>query len=275
MSFGIVFSEGVLHLIIKEALQSNFAWMSIILNTYTFCRETFWFNTALPELIRLVNAEQAAALVETMPKVHYAHCNYQPETPKGFLLRNSLACCCCVLMTKSMEKGIILMDNLKEGSGDTYVDMKEIVCTSGGGVKTAHMTMLLEAMAHFHGAWMVWLRSGNGMGDMTRNQMLKFYRQYNFEHGMLFRKSYYLKEYMSYYTALAKSKNMQDTEERIQAFIDSAQSVDHFAKVFEYSGSIFKTMCHNDQRSTQIMFCLNEDGKSAVHQYREIFYKIA
>ena len=102
------------------------------------------------------------------------------------------------------------------------------------------------------------------MGDMTRNQMIKFYKQYRFDKWKSLRKSYYLKEFMSYYIALAKTKNMRDTQERIQAFIDSAQSVDHFAKVFEYSGSIFKTMCHNDQRSTQIMFCLNEDGMSAV-----------
>ena len=263
----------VLHLIIKEALQSKVAWSSIILNTYLFCRETFWFNTALPELMRLVNAEQAAALVETMPKVHYAYCNYQPENLKGCLLNNAIACCCCVVMTKPKEKGIILMENLKEGSGDTYVDMKEIVCTSGGGVKTAHMTMLLEAMAHFHGAWMVWLRSGDGMGDMTRNQMMNFYKQYRLEQWKLFRKAS-LKSGMSYYTVLAKTENMQTTQEKIQAFIDSAQSVDQFTKILEYSGSNFKTMCHNDQRSTQIMFCLNEDGKSIIKQYREIFYKI-
>ena len=62
--------------------------------------------------------------VEIVPKVHYAHCNYQEEDRQGCLLGSAVACCCCVLMTKSREKGVILMENLKEGEGDTYVDLK-------------------------------------------------------------------------------------------------------------------------------------------------------
>ena len=57
-------------------------------------------------------ADQAAALAEIMPKVHYAHSNYQQEGSQG-----------CFLITPK-EKGIMLMKNLKEGDGDIYVDMK-------------------------------------------------------------------------------------------------------------------------------------------------------
>ena len=112
------------------------------------------------------------------------------------------------------------------------------------------------------------------MGVMTRNQMMEFYKQHRLEQQWKSWRKTYLEEGMSYYTFLAKTKNIQSTQERIQAFIGSAQSVDQFTKIFEYSDSIFKTMCHSDLRSTQIMFCLNEDGKSAVHQYREILNKI-
>jgi hypothetical protein len=57
------------------------------------------------------------------------------------------------------------------------MDLKEIERTSGGGVQTAHMRMILEGLAHFHGAWMVWLRGQEGMGDMSRVQMMDFFKQ--------------------------------------------------------------------------------------------------
>ena len=243
-----------LHLIIKEALESGlFAWWGRIFGLFPFSREVFFFNTALPDLLRVVSVEQAAALAEIMPKVHYAHSNYQQEDSHGCFL------------TRPMERGIILMKNLKEGNGDNYVDMKEIECTSGGGVKSVHMRMLLKAMAHFHGAWMVWLRKNDGMGDMTRDQLMKFFKQhkpYNPQSTihMWFQK-YFLKNFMSNYTALAESKNLPMTKERIQQFINSPQSIDHLMKVFDFHDSKFKTMCHSDLRTTQIMFSLNKDGK--------------
>ena len=259
-----------LHLVIKAALQSKAAWGSVIFGLFVFCRETFWFDTALPELLKVVNVEQAAALDEIVPKVHYTYCNYQGEDRQGCLLSSAIACCCCVLMTKPKEKGIILMDNLKEGSGDTYVDLKEIERTSGGGVKTVHMRMILETMAHFHGAWMVWLRKGEGMGDMTRGQMMNFFEQQSVHQWKWLRKAM-MKEFMSYYTVLADAKNMQSTKERIKAFIDSPQSVDRFMKAFNYKDSKFMTMCHSDLKTSQIMFSLHEDGKSNLITYRVFF----
>ena len=250
-----------LHLIVKSALQSKAAWFNVILGSFIFYHETFWFDAALPELLELVNAEQAAALTEFVPKVHYARCNYQQEDRQGCLLNNGVMCCCCILYIKSKEKGMILMENLKEGNEDTYVDLKEIERTSGGGVKTSHLRMILEAMAHFHGAWMVWLKRGEGMGDMTRDQMMKF-----FEPGKTYEKKWIwksaMKKFMSYYTVCAETKNMQSTKERIQKFINSPQSVDRFMKVFNYKDSKFKTMTHCDLWTSQIMFSLNEDGKS-------------
>ena len=93
----------------------TFRWGSVIFGLYIFYRETFWFDTALPELVRLVSEEQGAALLEVNPRVHYAYCNYQEEDARGgCLLSRAISCCCCVLMTKSKEKGVILMENLKE-----------------------------------------------------------------------------------------------------------------------------------------------------------------
>ena len=250
-----------LHLVVKAALQSTAAWFNIILGSFIFYKETFWFDTALPELQKLVNAEQAAALDKFVPKVHYACCNYQEEDKQGCLLKNGVMCCCCIFCLKSKEKGIILMENLKEGGEDTYVDLKEIERTSGGGVKTSHMSMILEALAHFHGAWMVWLRGEEGMGDMTRDRMLKF-----FEPGKAFTKKWLwkslMKKFMSYYTVCAETNDMQSTKERIEKFVNSPESVDRMMKVFDYKDSKYKTMAHSDLWTSQIMFSLNEDGKS-------------
>ena len=227
------------------------AWWSHVLRNFPFSREVFFFNTALPELLRAVSTEQAAALAEFMPKVHYAHSNYQQEGSQGCFL------------TRPKEKGIMLMKNLKEGDGDNFVDMKEIECTSGGGVKTVHMRMLLKAMAHFHGAWMVWLTKGMGMGDMSMDQLIEFFTQYRTRGPLSWKwmQKSIMKDHMIYYTALAESKNMPQTKERIQQFINSSQSVDNILKVFEFQDSKFKTMCHSDLRTAQIMFSLNEDGK--------------
>ena len=172
-------------------------------------------------------------------------------------------CCCCILCLKSKEKGIILMENLKEGGENTYVDLKEIERTSGGGVKTSHMRMILEALAHFHGAWMVWLKEGEGMGDMTRDQMLKFFEPGKSNTRKWLWKSL-MKNFMSYYTVCAEANDMQSTKERIQKFISSPESVDRFMKVFDYKDSKYKTMAHSDMWTSQIMISLNEDGKSDI-----------
>ena len=254
-----------LRLVVKASLQSTDAWGAVIFGLLPFCREVFWFDTALPKLQSLVNVEQAASLADIVPKVHYAYCNYKEGDRQGCLIGNglasSLACCCCVLATKPKEKGIIVMENLKEGNGDTYVDLKQIECTSGGGVKSVHMRMILVALAHFHGAWMVWLRKGVGIGDLTRSQVLKF-----FKHKKVLQHKWYwkvhLKKFMSYYISLAEAKNMQGIKERVQKFIDHPTSVDSILYAFNYKDTNFETVCHSDLWSSQIMLSLHEDGKS-------------
>jgi len=250
-----------LHLVVKAALQSASAWASVIFGLFIFYRETFWFGTALPELVKLVSEEQGAALLEVNPKVHYAYCNYDQDNRGGCLLSRALTCCCCVLMCKSKEKGIIMMENLKDGGEDMYVDLKEIERTSGGGVKTAHMRMILEGLAHFHGAWMVWMRSREGMGDMSREQMEQFFKQQGI---LLYRWKWIwklaIKKSMNYYTVLAETKNEQNVKEKIVAFNNSPGSVDRYMKTFDYKDSKFKTMCHSDLWTSQIMFALHEDG---------------
>merc|ERR1719220_1873398 len=162
-----------IHLVVKASLASAESWMSILFGGFLFLKESFWYSNAFPELLKLVNPSQREALVEMMPVVHHASCNYQEQEIDSCLLKNGFLCCCCVFMTKPKEKGIILMENLKESE---FVDLKAIERSSGGGVKTSHMRMILQALAQFHGAWMVWMRGACGMGDKTKEEVLFLYK---------------------------------------------------------------------------------------------------
>ena len=237
-----------LYLVAKSALQTWAAWGSVWFNLFIFYREAFWFSTALPELAKLVSKEQAAALAEVVPRVHLAYCNYQEE---------DLARC---FLGKPKEKGVILMDNLKEGGEDRFVDMKHIESTSGGGVKTVHMRMVLEGLAHFHGAWMAWLRQGEGLGDRTKNQILDFFKQQGaYQYKWMWKLA--IKKGMNKYSLLAEAKNEESIKEKVEAFRTSPESVDRFMKAFDYKDSKFKTVCHSDLQTSQIMFSLNDDGE--------------
>ena len=65
-----------INLVIKTSLASM-STMSVLLGMYVFYREAFWYSTAFPELLKIVNPAQRAALLEMMPLVHHASCNYQ------------------------------------------------------------------------------------------------------------------------------------------------------------------------------------------------------
>ena len=241
--------EGVtrqLHLVAKTALQSWITIANVWFNWFIFYRESFWFTVALPELSKLVSDEQASALAEVMPKVFLAYCNYHED---------DMAKC---FITKPKEKGVILMENLSKGK-DTFIDMKDIEKTRRGGVKTAHMRMLLEGLAHFHGAWIVWLRRGGDLGNRTKQQVMDFFQQQSFyQYKWLWKIS--IKKSMKNYAKLAEFKKEQHVKEKLEAFFTSPESVERFMKAFDYKDSKFKTVCHTDLHSMQIMYSLNEDG---------------
>ena len=237
-----------LHLVAKSALQSWAAWGNVWFNLFMFYREAFWFAAALPDLSKLVSDEQATALAAVMPRVHLAYCNYQED---------DMARC---FITKAKEKGVILMENLVH---EKFVDMKEIERTSGGGVKTAHMRMLLEGLAHFHGAWMVWLRRGGDLGNRNREQIMDFFKQQSaYQYKWMWKMM--IKKAMNKYALLAEYKKEPSIKEKVEAFRNAPESVERFMKAFDYKDSKFQTVCHSDFQTSQIMYSLNEDGEEKV-----------
>merc|ERR1712110_30640 len=185
-----------LHLVAKAALQSWASWGNVWFGLNIFFRESFWFSTALGELGKLVSKEQAAGLLEVVPKVHLSYCNYQKVNLNSWFFR------------KPKEKGVILMENLKEGGEDKFVDLKMIERTSGGGVKTAHMQMLLKGLAHFNGAWNVWLRKGEGLGHMSKHQVMDFFKQQSaYQYKWMWKMI--IKKMLNNHYLLAEAKNDQ------------------------------------------------------------------
>ena len=238
-----------LHLVAKAALQSWASWGNVWFGLNIFFRESFWFSTALGELGKLVSKEQAAGLLEVVPKVHLSYCNYQKVDLGSWFFR------------KPKEKGVILMENLKEGGEDRFVDMKMIERTSGGGVTTAHMQMLLKGLAHFNGAWNVWLRKGEGLGHLSKHQAMDFFKQQSaYQKKWLWKMI--IKRMLNNSYLLAEAKNEQNTKERVDAFRKSPETAEKFMKVFDYKDSKFQTVCHSDFHSAQIMFARNEDGEA-------------
>jgi len=246
----VVEDEGMsreIHLVAKAAIRLWYvALPNVWFNMFIFFRESLFFSTAIPELSKLVTTEQAVALEAVLPKVHHAYCNYDED---------NLSRCC---LFKPKEKGVILMENLMVGE-EKYVDMKEIEKTSGGGVKTAHMRMVLEGLAHFHGAWMVWMRKGDGLGNKTKAQILDLFKQQDFYKYRWIWK-WTIKKFMTRYSILAEAKNDQSTKEKVDAFMTSPETVDKFIKAFGYENSHFKTITHSDFHTGQVMFSLNKDG---------------
>ena len=66
-----------IHLVVKASLASGESWISVLMGGFLFFKESFWYSSAFPELLKLVNESQRDALVEMVPVVHHASCNYQ------------------------------------------------------------------------------------------------------------------------------------------------------------------------------------------------------
>ena len=66
-----------MHLVVKASLATGESWVSVLFGGFLFLKESFWYSSAFPELLKLVNPSQQEALLEMMPVVHHASCNYQ------------------------------------------------------------------------------------------------------------------------------------------------------------------------------------------------------
>ena len=73
-------------------------------------------------------------------------------------------------------------------------------------------------------------------------------------------KDRFLGQVMNLYIAVAEAKKEKEVVKVLTEVRDSSTTIDKFMKSFEYKDSKFKTMCHKDFWTSQIMFRLNQDG---------------
>ena len=66
---------------------------------------------------------------------------------------------------------------------------------------------------------------------------------------------------MNFFIEVAEAKKSEEAKNKLTELRDSPRTVDMFMKTFSYKDSKFKTICHADFWTSQIMFSLNEDGK--------------
>ena len=60
---------------------------------------------------------------------------------------------------------------------------------------------------------------------------------------------------------VADAKKEEEAKKNLTKLRDSPRTVDMFMKSFSHKDSKFKTICHADFWTSQIMFSLNEDGE--------------
>ena len=65
---------------------------------------------------------------------------------------------------------------------------------------------------------------------------------------------------MNPYIAVAEAKKANEAVKVLMKVRDSPATINKFMKSFDYKDSKFKTMCHKDFWTSQIMFRLNQDG---------------
>ena len=66
---------------------------------------------------------------------------------------------------------------------------------------------------------------------------------------------------MNFFIEVAEAKKEEEAKKKLTELRDSPRTVEMFMKTFSYKDSKFKTICHADFWTSQIMFSLNEDGK--------------
>ena len=73
-------------------------------------------------------------------------------------------------------------------------------------------------------------------------------------------KGRFLAQVMNLYIAVAEAKKEDEAAKVLTEVRDSPTTIDKFMKSFDYKDSKFKTMCHKDFWTSQIMLRLNQDG---------------
>ena len=251
----VICEDGVerkLHMVAKSALEKGVLAKLSKLGWFIFTRESLWFKTVLPMLLENLSADQSESLQKILPKCYYAYSNYEDTDRDDFMFRNILLCFCCIIPCRKRERGIILMENLKESK---YVDMKEI---EKKGVTAAHMKLALDGLANLHGAWWLWLQKAD---KVTRQEICSLYKTQAVKKWEWPLKMFVKVAADICIDMLETRKENPEIIEKLKNYKNSAQTVKKMVKgMYDFEESKFKTMIHWDLWTPQLMFSHKDDG---------------
>ena len=147
------------------------------------------------------------------------------------------------------------MENLKEGDGDKFTDMKEI---EKKGITVEYMKLALDGLAHFHGAWWLWLQKSD---DETKHEICTLYKTLavnKWEWAMKWLVNMTMDVYLD---MLEKREADPEMIEIVKSYKNSPNTVKNMLKgMHDFEESKFKTMIHWDLWTPQVMFSHHEDG---------------
>ena len=147
------------------------------------------------------------------------------------------------------------MENLKERDGDKFVDMKEI---EKKGVSVSHMKLALDGLAHFHGAWWLWLHKAD---TDTRQEICSLYKTQEVKKWEWPMKGFINIAADICIDMLEARKEDPEMVEKVKNYKNSSQTVKNMVKgMYEFEESKFKTMIHWDLWTPQLMYSHTKDG---------------
>ena len=88
----------------------------------------------------------------------------------------------------------------------------------------------------------------------------------------LYMNVFFFGQVVNFFIEVADAKKDEEAKKNLTELRDSPRTIEGFVKSFSYKDSKFKTICHADFWTSQIMFSLNEDGK-LLSQTRSIIDK--
>ena len=258
--------EKEVHMIAKSALTKGMISKISKLGMFVFHREALFFKKALPMLLENLSSDQSKALLNLVPKSHYVYSDYEDTDIDDCMFRNIALCFCCILPCRKRERGFILMENLKEGDGDKFIDMKEI---EKKVVTVEYMSLALDGLAHFHGAWWLWLQKAD---EETKQEICSLYKTLAFNKWEWALKPFVNMTMEIYIDMLEARKEDPEMIEKIKSCKNSPDTVRNMVKgMHDYEDSKFKNMIHWDlctPRSCTSIMKIDLPSKSRYPQCR-------
>eukprot|EP00095_Tigriopus_kingsejongensis_P004595 maker-scaffold416_size178335-snap-gene-0.28 protein:Tk04595 transcript:maker-scaffold416_size178335-snap-gene-0.28-mRNA-1 annotation:"PREDICTED: uncharacterized protein LOC100203980" len=146
--------ERTIHLFIKIPVDSGLTnFMGKLVRP--FMKEAFWYGEAAPLL-----ASKYPPLKDSTPTMYFGSSNFADELRNPGCCKDK-CCCLCWFPCRSREEGILILEDLSKLPEPFVMHDKVKI------LPFSHVKMVLDVMAHFHGAWWLFLNAKDKMPELN------------------------------------------------------------------------------------------------------------